>query len=238
MQRAGHQLARGLVAGDQDLLDDAQRRTVAQRFVVACVGRLHQTRDEVVARVGAPVLELRDEVALILQQAASLFEGAVGVDLGAEGQRELIRPTPEVVDAVIGDAEGGRDDVQRQRCRERLHELDRLPLGDLGQQVGHDLADLGFPLRDEPRRERARHHPAVVVVFGRVGRQQRRQVLPPLCRDRRDLLGHRVRRRHLGQPERRREHVVIQQRLVNQVLRGDEPHAPTRDEVHGRIAAK
>ncbi len=173
-------LRRGLVAGDEQLLDDAQhlghveRARVGDLRVVVIDPGVEQVREQVVSWLGATQFELLGEIALELVDPAFGVKALLDRDVGADAGDRIVGPLLEVGHALVGHIERVGDHLDRQWHTEVLDELDRPSVDRRFDQADRDPTDHGFERGDRLRVERLGDELAVSSVIGLVGGQHRR----------------------------------------------------------------
>ena len=171
-QAVAQQLGRGVVAGQQQ-----EDRRGAHLGVAPALDAEHDAQ-QVVARLLSVPLDLLGEIGLELADGALHLAPGLG-PLVAEGEvaDDRVRPAPEVLVVLRGDAEHLGDDDDRDLGEVR--QLEALPAGQRPEQVGDDLADARFPAaRQLGRRELAGQRLAQAAVVGPVHRDHGGRVEP------------------------------------------------------------
>ena len=140
-----------------------------------------QVRDEVVARIGAPAVDLVEEEALDDQPVLLADLGIAQPEL-----EDALHPLGEVVAAGRVDAEDLGDHARRDLLGVALGGVDLALLDEAAQQLAAQLAGrLPEPL-DRLRREERQQEAALGGVIGRIGGDDRTELVAVLVVRRRD----------------------------------------------------
>ena len=186
------QLRRRLVAGADQLLQDAEQLRFGQRpgGAVVAIHRqlgLHERREDVVTRLVPSQLELLMHEVLELEHASLCLEPPRIRHVGADRRGGVVRPPLDVGTALLGEVEHVGDDLHRHRRGQGVLQVDTALIDEAVDRRVDDRLDVTAELSDPARVESAGDRVAVAGVLGRIGREQRRDPWPALLADRLEL---------------------------------------------------
>ncbi len=170
VETAGDGVTRRVVAAD-----DEEDQVSEILHLVHVPGRLamRQHGDEIVARLARihPLVPETDEIIGAFEKfrAARFFRFD---DNGILGRGGHIRPASELAAFLEGEVEKRGEHLRREFDRDAVHPVEGLVLGQFIENAAGAFADRTFELGEVRRRDDGAHHLALVVMLGRVHRNE------------------------------------------------------------------